>query len=89
MFYTYQKNKICKTAITKENPLCCSNPDRITLNKEDVCQKKRASSVFKGSLEVLTESPVKRIWLDFYGYLTEMFYTCFTLSIKCFTLLVV
>ena len=59
------------------------------MNKEDVCQEMRASSVFKGSLEVLTESPVKRIWQDFDGYLAEMFYTCFTLSIKCFTLLVI
>lgn len=62
------------------------SPDRITLKNEDVSMKMRASSVFKGDLEVLTESPVKRIWRDFYGFLAEMFYKCFTLRRKCFTL---
>ena len=47
------------------------------------------SSLFWEVLGDLNGIRVKRIWLDFYGFLTEMFYTCFTLSIKCFTLLVV
>lgn len=63
------------------------NPDRITMKNEDVCQEIRASSLFKGDLEVLTESPVKRIWWDFNGFFSEMFYTCFTHRWKCFTLL--
>lgn len=48
--------------------------------------KMRASSVFKGVLTNLNKRHVKRIWLDFDGFLAEMFYICFTLLRKCFTL---
>ena len=48
--------------------------------------KMRASSVFKGALMDLKKRYVKRILVDFGGFLTEMFYTCFTLCRKCFTL---
>lgn len=48
--------------------------------------KMRASSVFKGVYMNFEESYVKRIWLDFCGFSKEMFYRCFTLWPKCFTL---
>ena len=64
----YRDCKVCKTSINRQNPQYPSNPDRITLKNEDVCQEMRASSLFKEYLKVLTESPVKRIWQDFDGY---------------------
>ena len=48
--------------------------------------KMRTSSVFKGVSMDCEKIDVKRIWRDFYGFFSEMFYTCFTLGWKCFTL---
>ena len=49
--------------------------------------KMRTSSVFKSVLKDFEENRVKRIFRDFDGFLAGMFYTCFTLWPKCFTLL--
>jgi hypothetical protein len=76
-----------KCASTKGILSIQSNPKRITREKEGCCRKIRDSSLFIGETGGFEERCVKRILGDFCGFYTEMFYTCFTPRMKCFTLL--